>query len=150
LFFLFITTSILVKYGFKKALLFGLLAMLFRYISLYSGVVANQEWLYIVGVLMHGLIFGLFFVAGQVYTDKVAPPELKAQAQGFLTFVIWGLGILAGNLVSSQMIERLKVDGHTDWSLIFLISSISTAVMIVLVFMFFKNPTDLSKKNADI
>ena len=38
MFFLFITTAILLKYGFKKTLLFGLLAMLVRYLSLYMGV----------------------------------------------------------------------------------------------------------------
>ena len=141
LFFLFITTSILVKYGFKKALLFGLLAMFIRYISLYSGIALDQQWWYIIGILTHGLIFGLFFIAGQVYTDKVAPQEYKAQAQGFLSLVTWGVGILAGNLLNGWMIDYYKVGGQTNWSLLFLIAAVFTMVMFVLFVLFFKNPS---------
>jgi len=139
LFFLFITTSILIKYGFKKALIFGLLAMLIRYLSLYSGVLADQQWLYYFGILTHGLIFGLFFIGGQVYTDKAVPSHYKAQAQGFLSFVTWGVGIFVGNLISGWMIDNFKVGDQTNWSLLFLIASASTLVLVVLLAMFFKN-----------
>ena len=146
LFFLFITTSILIKYGFKKALLFGLTAMLIRYISLYSGIVLDQPWLYIFGILTHGLIFGLFFVAGQVYTDKAVPQEYKAQAQGFLSLITWGVGIFVGNLISGWMIDYFKVGGQTNWSVLFLIAAISTVVVMALFIMLFKNPTSVEKK----
>ena len=146
LFFLFITTSILIKYGFKKALLLGLMAMLIRYISLYSGIVLDQQWWYIIGILTHGLIFGLFFVAGQVYTDKAVPQELKAQAQGFLSFVTWGVGIFVGNLISGWMIDNYKVNGQTDWSFLYLIAAASTIVLMVLFILFFKNPAKEEKK----
>jgi hypothetical protein len=36
------------------------------------------------GILPHGLIFGLLFVAVQVYTGKIVPQEYKAQIQGFI------------------------------------------------------------------
>ena len=147
LFFLFITTSILIKSGFKKALLFGLSAMLIRYVSLYFGVEFEQQWLYYFGILTHGLIFGLFYVAGQVYTDKAVPQEFKAQAQGFLSFVTWGVGIFVGNLISGWMIDYFKCDGQTDWSLLFLITSVLTALMIVLLITLFKNPT--VERNSD-
>ena len=145
LFFLFITTSILVKYGYKKALLFGLVALFVQYISLFMGVELGQQWLYYIGILPHGLIFGLFYVAGQVYTDKVVPQEFKAQAQGFLSFVIWGVGILAGNLISGWMIDHFRVNQHADWSLLYLIASVATVVMIVLLSLLFKNPTSEEK-----
>jgi len=141
LFFLFITTSILIKYGFKKALLFGLTAMFIRYIALYSGVELGQPWLYSIGILTHGLIFGLFFVAGQVYTDKLVPQEFRAQAQGFLSFVIWGIGIFAGNLFSGWLIDYTQ----SDWSFLFLMASVCTVVVIVLLFMFFRNPERADK-----
>lgn len=149
LFFLFITTSILIKYGFKKALLFGLLAMSLRYISLYSGVVLEQQWWYSIGILSHGLIFGLFFVAGQVYTDKLVPQEFKAQAQGFYSLVIWGAGILAGNLINGWMIDNYKIGSQTNWSLLFLIASVSTAVLIFLFILFFKNPSRVGNNDND-
>jgi len=141
LFFLFITTSILVKYGFKKALLFGLVALFIQYLSLYAGVVSGQQWLYYIGILPHGLIFGLFFIAGQVYTDKVVPQEYKAQAQGFLAFITWGVGIFIGNLINGRLIEYFRVDQHANWSLLFAIAFVSTIVIIILFAIFFKNPS---------
>ena len=140
MFFLFITTGILVRYGFKKTLIFGLLAMLLRYLSFYLGVVLGQQWLYSIGILTHGLIFGLFFVVGQVYVDKIVPNELKAQAQGFLSFVVWGVGYLAGTLLNGWMIGYYKVNNQTDWSLMFLMSSICSTILIILILLFFKNP----------
>ena len=146
LFFLFITTSILVKYGFKKALLFGLVALFIQYISLYTGVATGQQWLYYIGILPHGLIFGLFFIAGQVYTDKVVPNEYKAQAQGFLAFVTWGVGMFIGNLINGKLIESFKVDGHADWSLLYAIASVTTIVIIVLFVISFRNPASAEQR----
>ena len=145
LFFLFITTSILLKYGFKKTLLLGLSALLIQYIVFYMGVVIEQQWLYYLGIFQHALIFGLFFIAGQVYTDKAVPQEYKAQAQGLLSFVTWGVGILIGNLIWSWMTNNYRIDSHADWSLLFAIASVAIVVMIVLFLLLFKNPTSKSK-----
>jgi MFS family permease len=149
LFFLFITTSILVKYGFKNTLIFGLVALFIQYISFYLGVALGLQWLYYFGILPHGLTFGLFYVAGRVYTDKVVPQEFKAQAQGFLSFVIWGLGILAGNLICGWMIDEFKTNHQTNWSLLFAIASVSTVVLILLFSMFFKNPPQLENNDTN-
>jgi nucleoside transporter len=136
MFFLIITTWILIKYGFKKAMIFGLLAMLVRFLSLYAGVELGLQSLFYVGILQHGLIFGLFFVAGQVYTGKLVPQEYKAEAQGFLSFVIWGAGYLVGTLLNGWLIE------YCSWSTIFLIVSAMTAVVIALLLTLFKNPPE--------
>ncbi|MFQ9020874.1 MAG: hypothetical protein ACLR6J_04985 [Parabacteroides merdae] len=48
-----------------------------------------------IGIIVHGLIFGLFFVGGQVYTDNVAPKEMKAQSTGVCSSSrVWGIGFL--------------------------------------------------------
>jgi MFS family permease len=82
----------------------------------------------------------LFFIAGQVYTDKVVPHEFKAQAQGFLSFITWGVGILIGNLIWSWLTNHYRVAEHADWSLLFAMASVTTVVMIVLFLLLFKNP----------
>ncbi|WP_108822051.1 MFS transporter [Dysgonomonas sp. Marseille-P4361] len=141
--FLFVTTIILMKCGFKKTLLFGLIAMLLRYLSFYLGVEFGQPWLYSIGVLTHGIIFGLFFVVGQVYTDKVAPAEIRAEAQGFLSFLVWGVGYLIGTLVNGYLIGNYRLEDTADWSIVFGISAVFTLIIIVLFTMFFKNTDNL-------
>ena len=139
--FLFIATSILIKCGFKKTLLFGLVALMLRYLSFYLGVELGQQWWYSIGILTHGLIFGLFFVCGQVYTDRVVPKEMRAQAQGFLSFVIWGAGYLIGTLLNGYMIGSYRVEEKCDWSVLFIISTVFTLILIGLLIMLFK-PVD--------
>lgn len=138
MFFLFITTTILIKCGFKKTLLFGLVAMLVRYLAFYLGVELGQSWMYSIGILTHGIIFGLFFVVGQVYTDKVAPKEIRAQAQGFLSFLIWGVGYLIGTLLNGYLIGNYRLEEKCDWSIVFAISTIITLVLTVLFIFLFK------------
>lgn len=138
MFFLFITTSILIKFGFKKTLIFGLIAMLLRYTSFYFGVELGQQWMYSIGILTHGLIFGLFFVVGQVYTDKIVSVELRAQAQGFLSFIIWGVGYLIGTLSNGWMIGYFRMDGKCNWAVLFAVATIITLALIILFSLFFK------------
>lgn len=141
--FLFVTTTILIKCGFKKTLLFGLIAMLLRYSSFYLGVEMGQPWLYSIGILTHGIIFGLFFVVGQVYTDKVAPAALRAQAQGFLSFLVWGVGYLIGTLFNGYLIGNYRVEGKADWSIVFGIATIFTLIILVLFTIFFKKTNEV-------
>jgi nucleoside transporter len=150
--FMFLTTTILAKIGVKKALLVGLSFMTLRYLSFYVGDVNNIEALYIVGILFHGLIFGLFYAGGQVYTDKKAPNEIRAQAQGMFAFLIWGVAITLGSFIYGALIERAttlatapdallgtKIVATTQWSPIFLGTAVLSAVVVAFFLLFFKD-----------
>jgi len=140
IFFLFLTTGILMKYGIKKALLFGLIAMLVRYGSFWFGAVYEQQWLYSygIGIIVHGLIFGLFFVGGQVYADKIAPESLRGQVQGFLFFIIWGVGYLAGTLFNGFLLNRFSNEDGYNWPVLFGVQVVFTVVIILLFILCFK------------
>lgn len=144
MFFLVITTTILVKSGIKNTLIFGLIALLVRYATFYFGAESSQQWLYFIGIVVHGLIFGLFYVGGQVYTDKIAPKELKAQAQGFLFFLVWGVGFLIGTLFNGWLIGLFRNGDKCDWPVLFMISAVFTLVLLVLFVVLFK-PVNLKK-----
>jgi Nucleoside H+ symporter. len=146
MFFLVITTTILVKSGIKKTLIFGILALLVRYICFYFGAETDMQWFYYIGIVVHGLIFGLFYVGGQVYTDNVAPREMKAQAQGLLFFLVWGVGFLIGTLWNGWLIGLFRVDGKCDWPVLFIISSICTFIILIL-FVFAFKPVSLKTDN---
>ena len=95
----------LAKFGVKKTMLIGLAALLARYVSFWGGGTLNQNSLYFLGILVHGIIFGFFFVGGQVYVDKKAPPEIRAQAQGLIVLICFGIGMLIGNFGNGAMID---------------------------------------------
>lgn len=144
MFFLIITTTILIKAGIKNTLIFGLIALLVRYIAFYFAAETSQQWLYFTGIVVHGLIFGLFYVGGQVYTDNVAPKDLKAQAQGFLFFLVWGVGFLIGTLWNGWLISLFRDGDKCDWPVLFTISSGFTLVLLILFIFLFKpvNPKE--------
>ena len=142
IFFMFLATTIIIRTGIKWALVIGLIALLVRYSSFYLGGVFNQDALYILGILVHGLIFGLFYVGGQVYTDRKAPKELKAQAQGFLAFVVWGVGLFFGILFNGWLIGYYSAEMNGkiiyNWNSIFVVTTIFSILVLLLFILTFK------------
>ncbi len=127
------------KFGLRKVMILGLVALVIRYASFYTGGVISQSWMFYIGILVHGLIFGFFYVGGQIYIDKKAPAELKSQAQGFIFLVTFGAGLLLGNFICSEIIENFKITGGYNWDAIWGIITIASVLLLVLFMLLFKN-----------
>lgn len=130
------------KFGLRRVMILGLFALVVRYGSLYLGGVIDQQWLFYVGILIHGLIFGFFYVGGQIYIDKTAPVELKAQAQGFIFLVTFGLGLLTGTLIDGGIISLFTdISGGErfyDWDSIWGLTSLFAVVLLLAFTLLFK------------
>jgi hypothetical protein len=48
------------------------------------------------GIALHGICYDFFFVTGFMYTDHIAPKEVRGQAQSLLVFVTQGVGMWVG------------------------------------------------------
>jgi nucleoside transporter len=131
------------KFGLRKVMILGLVAMLVRYSALYFGGVLNQQWMFYIGILIHGLIFGFFYVGGQIYINKKTPDELKAQAQGFIFLVTFGLGLLTGNLIDGGIISLFTDSSGGvriyDWNSIWGLTSIFSIVLLAAFILLFRN-----------
>lgn len=127
------------RFGVKWTMVIGLGALAIRYVALWGGLVADQTFLYYIAVLVHGIIFGFFFVGGQVYVDKKAPPEIRAQAQGLIVLVCYGIGMLIGTFVNVELIERYTSDGVCNWNPVFVIIAIVSAVLLAAMCALFRD-----------
>lgn len=129
------------KAGLRNTMIFGLAALLIRYVAFYTGSAINGVFFYIIGILVHGIIFGYFYLGGQIYIDQKAPAELKAQAQGFIFFVTFGLGLLIGNFISGQVIgyfsSTINAVRTYNWESIWAITSVLSLVLILAFIILF-------------
>ena len=91
--------------GVKWMLLVGMLAWVVRYALFAIGAPDGVVWMLLTGVILHGICYDFFFVTGQIYTDKVAPREIRSQAQGLLVLCTLGFGMLIG----AQLAGRVEV-----------------------------------------
>jgi nucleoside transporter len=130
------------KFGLRKVMILGLIAMVVRYFSLYLGGIIDQQWLFYIGILVHGLIFGFFYVGGQIYIDKKAPDELKAQAQGFIFLMTFGVGLLVGNLIDGGIISMFKENSGIvkiyDWDSIWGLTALFSILLLIVFALFIK------------
>jgi nucleoside transporter len=126
------------KYGLRKTMVFGLVALSIRYFSFYAGGVITQPWMYYIGILIHGLIFGFFYVGGQIYIDKKAPAQLKSQAQGFIFLVTFGAGLLVGNFLCARLIDHYKTEAGYNWDAIWGITTLVSVGLMLGFILFFK------------
>jgi nucleoside transporter len=127
----------LAKFGVKWTIVIGLVALVVRYVALWGGVAQDQTPLYFLAILVHGIIFGFFFVGGQVYVDKKAPPEIRAQAQGLIVLICFGVGMFVGNYFNVSLITWCTSDEVCNWSNVFMVTSIiSVALLVAFLFLF--------------
>jgi nucleoside transporter len=127
----------------RGILLLGLSAWALRYGLFAYGDPGPGMWMFYSAILLHGVCYDFFFVAGQLYTDQVAPSHLRSTAQGFITLVTYGIGMLIGSLLSGGILDYFS---HTtgevvtrNWSSFWLSSAGMSFAILLLVLFFFKS-----------
>lgn len=132
--FLLIMPLMLKKLGFKRTLLIGMLAWAARYTLFAFGDAGSLIWLVVLGLVLHGVCYDFFFVAGQIYTDRFAPAKVRSAAQGLISLATYGVGLLIGSLISGPIVDAfLAADGTHDWLVIWLIPA-ALAVLVTVLF----------------
>lgn len=131
------------KFGLRKTMILGLAALTIRYLSFYAGGTISQPWMYYIGILIHGLIFGFFYVGGQIYIDKKAPDHLRSQGQGFIFLVTFGAGLLVGNFLCARLIHHYKTIAGYDWNAIWGITTLASIILMIAFILFFKTEKSL-------
>jgi nucleoside transporter len=131
------------RLGVKKMLLAAMLAWAVRYLLFAFGNPGELVAFFYLGILLHGICFDFFFVTGQIYVDNTAPKAVQASAQGFITLVTYGAGMLIGSLISGAVVESYQVmegeaiKGHL-WTSIWLVPAAMALGVMALFALFFK------------
>jgi nucleoside transporter len=127
------------RLGIKTIMTLGMLAWSVRYFLMaFGGNEMPGVVLWYLAIIIHGLCFGFFFIAGQVYVEKVAPKAIQASAQGFIALVTFGVGSALGAKFSGLVVDLYTTEAGRDWTTIWLIPAVISLVVGILFFLFFK------------
>ena len=125
------------RLGVKYMLIAGMSAWALRYVLFAFGNASAGMWMLYLGILLHGICYDFFFVTGQIYVDRKAPVAYRAAAQGMLTLITYGAGMLLGSWLSGQVVDHyatVAADGSAThaWKPIWLIAGgLSAAILAV-------------------
>jgi MFS family permease len=117
----------LARLGFTLTIAIGIAAWALRYALFALG---TPVWLVLASQGLHGFGFGFFFVGCMIYSDRIAPKDIRASAQGLIIFVSFGLGMLVSSLVAGPIADYFE----NDWHRIFL-APVAILVLCTIVFL---------------
>jgi nucleoside transporter len=133
------------RLGIKWVMLVGMAAWALRYVLFAQGAMGGAPVLaaLYLGILLHGVCYDFFFVSGQIYVDRQAPKALQASAQGFITLVTYGIGMLIGAMVSGRVVDAYAIAGASpprhDWAALWYIPAAMAAIVAGVFAVAFKS-----------
>ena len=100
-------------------------------------------WLFVLSMIVYGVAFDFFNIAGSLYVDKQTDPSIRSSAQGLFMLMTNGIGATFGTLAAGQVVNtlvysqptpELQITGwHTSWY-IFAAYALAVAVLFWLIF----------------
>lgn len=131
-----------IRLGVKKMLAVGMLAWVIRYALFAFAALDSVTIMIVIGVAMHGICYDFFFVTGQIYVDKRANPLIRAQAQGMIIFVTYGIGMLVGakiaGLVYNNYLGTAKTLTLPQWQSFWWLPAGFAALVLLFFIVTFK------------
>ena len=132
------------KLGIKKIIAIGILAWAARYLLFAFSISPETISLFYIGLLLHGICYDFFFVAGQVYVEQTAPKAIRAQAQSMLVFFTQGVGLYLGAYVAGSLFNSVfpNKENISTWTAFWIPLMLISLVIFVLFIIFFNPKTD--------
>ena len=133
------------RYGFKKTIMFAMVAWVLRYLFFAYGNAGELSFFILMGIALHGICYDFFFVSGQIYTDSKAGLRYKSAAQGLITLATYGIGMLMGFWIAGKITdEYLLASGLHDWQSIWGYPA-GFSFLVLLFFIFFFKKEKITK-----
>ncbi|MGL4856943.1 MFS transporter, partial [Plesiomonas sp.] len=131
----------LTRYSVKTVMLISMFAWVARWLLLGFGNPGELWWMIILSMLVWGVAFDFFNLAGSLFLETNVDAGMKATAQGLLQVMIIGVGGTLGGFVSGWMIDAFFThDGVRDWTGIMICFASFNFVVALIFMLVFKSP----------
>lgn len=107
---MFLMPLVFLRLRFKAIYIIGLAMWSFRYLLFAIAPSESGEGLIMTSILIHGICFDFIYIAGRIYVDRKATPEIRSQAHGLLVVISMGIGQLIGAPISGWMFNSIVGD----------------------------------------
>jgi MFS family permease len=135
------------RFGYKATIFMGIACWVARYFALSGsvGAGASQSAFIFTAILLHGACYDFLFIAGQLYVDDEASERTRGAAQGFIAFILWGVGAFVGTLLAGKVLAQnalaTPVNGLShDWEAIWQTPAWGSVAVLVVFLIFFREP----------
>ena len=93
------------RYGVKATLVIAMAAWVLRFGTFAVGNPGSGMWLLIVSMLVYGIAFDFFNIAGAIYIEQSTDKTITASAQGLWMMSTMGIGASVGTLIAGKIID---------------------------------------------
>lgn len=136
---------LLPRLGVRWCIALGVLAWPIRY-----GVFAigHPWWAIVASLPLHGFCYVFFFVVGQIYSDSVAPKDIRASVQSLWAVFVLGIGSIVGSYLASwvqglfttKVLVAGKIESVINYRGVFLVPFVATIVCAIIFLLLFREP----------
>jgi nucleoside transporter len=129
----FMLPAVLPIWGVRKTMLLGIFAWPARYAVFALAWAMHQQapwtvWLAVASLALHGFCYVFFFVVAFIYTDMVAPRDVRSSAQALINVAVLGVGMLIGGFFAGWLKDVFTTDGVTNYTMVFLVPTVITVL----------------------
>lgn len=135
------------KWGVRNTMLLGIIAWPIRY-AVFAITWATYQsapwmvWVSIASLALHGFCYVFFFVVSFIYTDMVAPKDIRSSAQALINFAVLGVGLIIGGFFAGWLKEVFssQVGGTvtTNYTGVFLVPTVITVIAAIAFALLFR------------
>jgi nucleoside transporter len=145
--FLFLLPIMLKSLGYKKTIALGILAWAARYFLLTGSMHSPgfQTALIFGVILLHGVCYDFLFIAGQLYADDAANERIRGAVQGFMAFILWGVGAFVGTMLAGKVLAMHTLTDAAGpilhrWQGIWMTPALGATAVLIIFLLFFRDP----------
>ena len=107
-----------------------------RFFLLAAGNPGDGVWLFILSMLIYGVAFDFFNIAGSLFVNKATSKEIRSSAQGLFMLMTNGLGASIGMIAAQKVVDYSL--GNGGWQTAWYIFAAYAVIIAILFTIFFK------------